>query len=131
MRYIYLSNDFASTGFVHGRTKVYLKVGYTHQPEVRGSQLRSQARTMHGITDMPITFICQEHAIPLPSDDKAMALYVETYVLQKVYAMKSTTILKGCREYVKISLSDRERCHKMLPGWVAEGIAKYKLIRGA
>lgn len=127
MNYIYMSDDNMGEVITNRHTKVFLKVGYSKQPQYRGCQLHSQARTMHGINIPKRTFVTEAHAIPLNTTDKALTLFVERYVLQKAMHMGSASPCKGCKEYLRMSLADRDRCHALLPVWVQQGILIFQL----
>ena len=125
--YIYMTEDnkHAAMG-AHGKTKVYFKVGYSKHPVMRGGQMKQAARRTLGfeINTMRVAI----YTAPLSSDDKNLALFVESFVLNKVMHMPSTVILKKGKEFMRISIADRARCYKALPNWVAEAEAQY--IRG-
>lgn len=130
MNYIYMTEDNrrAPRG-LHRNTRVFLKIGYSKHPTLRGGQMRQASRRTLGfeIDTMRI----KSHTFALMNDTLELALFVEAFVIQKALHMNTASRLAKGKEFIKLSIADRERCYNALPLWVIEAQIEYLKSRGA
>lgn len=130
MNYIYMTEDNqrASRG-LHRNTKVFLKIGYSKHPTIRSGQMRQASRRTLGfeIDTMKI----KSHTFALMNDTPELALFVESFVIHKALHMNSASLPTKGKEFIKLSIADRERCYNALPLWVIEAQIEYLKSRGA
>jgi hypothetical protein len=130
MNYIYMTEDNkrASRG-LHGNKEVFLKIGYSKHPTIRGGQMRQASRRTLGfeIDTMKV----KSHIFALMDDTPELALFVESFVIRQALHMNSASRLAKGKEFIKLSIADRERCYNALPLWVIEAQIEYLKIRGA
>ena len=130
MNYIYMTEDNkrALRG-LHGNKKVFLKIGYSKHPIIRGGQMRQASRRALGfeIDTMKI----KTHIFPLMDDTPELALFVESFVIRKALQMNSASRLAKSKEFIKLSIADRERCYNALALWVSKAEIEYLISRGA
>ena len=130
MNYIYMTEDNQRAPLgLHRNTKVFLKIGYSKHPTIRSGQMRQASRRALGfeIDTMRI----KSHTIALMDNTTELALFVESYVIRQALHMNSASRLAKGKEFIKLSIADRERCYNALPLWVIEAQIEYLKSRGA
>lgn len=97
------------------------KVGYTKHPNIRQSQLHSEARAKYILFYSDLRKMPKMYATPLQTTEKRTTLAVEKYVLNKVLTTKGVTWVDG--EYFWAPLSIIQKCRRNMRRWVREALA--------
>ena len=114
--YIYMTEDTMYTPLYSDKnTLIPFKAGYSIHPTVRGGQLKQAARRAH--IEQEINMCIKRHIVEVPQN---MVLMVEGYILHRIKLMPSARPLS--KEFVMISIADRQYCYDHMAEWVEEAL---------
>lgn len=114
--YIYMAEDtMYAPLYDDENTLIPFKAGYSIHPAIRGGQLKQAAHRAH--IEQEIHMRIKHHIMEVPLN---MVLIVEGYILHRIKSMPSARSLS--KEFVMISIADRQYCYDHMAEWVEEAL---------